>query len=229
MGGKVLIVATSATKLLDGRDTGCWVEEVASPYLLWTEKGLQVDIASISGGAIPWDEASTSGDFYTAEAKKFMEDDKIRSLIEQTRSVKDVLAGGVDQYDAVFLPGGHGIVFDGNNSDLKALLEKFWNDGKVVSAVCHGPAGLVYAKDASGDSILKGKQVAGFSNTEEVAVGKEKAVPFLLEDRIKELGADYKKDGDWTPFAVASGKLVTGQNPQSSKKVAELVAGILKV
>jgi putative intracellular protease/amidase len=70
--------------------------------------------------------------------------------------------------------------------------------------------------------------VAGFSNTEEVAVGKDKAVPFLLEDRIKELGADYKKDGDWTPFAVASGKLVTGQNPQSSKKVAELVAGILQ-
>jgi hypothetical protein len=74
MAGKILIVATSATKLLDGRDTGCWVEEVATPYLLWRSKGMAVDVASIAGGAIPWDSASTSGDFFTAEAAAFMAD-----------------------------------------------------------------------------------------------------------------------------------------------------------
>lgn len=225
--GKILIVATNGTKLLDGRPTGCWVEEVATPYLTWREKGLTVDIASVSGGEIPWDAGSTSGDFFTPEAQAFWADEQVQQLIKNTPSVEQVMGGEVEHYDALFLPGGHGICFDGTSPQLQLLVETFWAAGKVVSAVCHGPAGLVTAKAPSGDSILKGKQVAGFSNTEEVAVGKEKAVPFLLEDRIKELGADYVRGPDWHPFAVADGKLVTGQNPGSSKKVAELVSGLV--
>ncbi|EFN59244.1 hypothetical protein CHLNCDRAFT_138237 [Chlorella variabilis] len=196
MAAKVLIACTSGTQLLDGRPTGCWVEEVATPYLLWREKGIQVDICSIAGGAVPWDASSTSGDFFTAQAAAFLNNETAAKLIKETPSVEELLARGIDSYDALFLPGGHGIAIDGTSDSLKQLVEQFWGAGKVV---------------------------AGFSNTEEVAVGKDKAVPFLLEDRMKELGGDYVRGPDWHPFAVASGKLVTGQNPQSSQRVAELV------
>lgn len=225
MAGRILIVATSANKLLDGRATGCWVEEVASPFLMWREKGFQVDIASVSGGEIPWDAASAEegSDFFTPEAQGFLSNSDVQQAIKSTPSVEQVLAGGVEVYDALFIPGGHGICFDGTSSGVKQVVEAFWAAGKVVSAVCHGPAGLVTAVTPNGDSILKGQEVTGFSNAEEVAVGKDKAVPFLLEDRMKELGGSYSCGPDWAPHAVASGKLITGQNPSSSKLVAELV------
>lgn len=225
--GSILILATSATKLSDGRDTGCWVEEVASPYLLWREKGFHVDVASVSGGAIPWDEASLSGDFLTPEAQAFMGNDETKQAVSSTRSAEQVLQGGIEKYDALFLPGGHGIVFDGTSAVVQQVVEAFWSAGKVVSAVCHGPAALTTAKDANGDSILKGKEVCGFTDAEEVAVGKDKAVPFLLEARMRELGGVFESGPDWQPHAVASGNLITGQNPASSKLVAELVSAAL--
>lgn len=221
--GSILILATSATKLSDGRETGCWVEEVASPYLIWREKGFAVDMASVSGGAIPWDEASLSGDFLTPEAQAFMENTEAKQAVSSTPSAEEVLKGGIDKYDALFLPGGHGIVFDGTSDVVKRVVEAFWAAGKVVSAVCHGPAALTTAKDANGESILKGREVCGFTDAEEAAVGKDKAVPFLLEARLRELGGVFECGPDWQPHAVASGNLVTGQNPASSKLVAELV------
>lgn len=223
MSAKILIVATSATKLLDGRSTGCWVEEVATPYLLWKLKGFQVDIASVSGGEIPWDAASKEGDFFTADAQAFWNDAEVQQKIKNTPSIEQVMGGDVEHYDALFLPGGHGIVFDGTSAEVTLLVETFAAAGKVVSAVCHGPAALVTAKGPDGESILKGKEVAGFTNSEEIAVAKEKAVPFLLEDRMKECGGIFTRGPDWHPHAVAAGKLITGQNPGSSKLVAELV------
>ncbi|KAL4426169.1 hypothetical protein ABPG77_007451 [Micractinium sp. CCAP 211/92] len=220
---KILICATNGTKLLDGRPTGCWAEEVGSPYLLWRQKGFTVDLASVSGGEIPWDQASLEGDFFTPEAQAFMKDEHALKAMKATPSAEEVLAQGIDSYDALFIPGGHGIVFDGTGDALRSLVEAFWSAGKVVSSVCHGPAGLTTAKDANGDSILKGRQCTGFSNSEERAVGKDKAVPFLLEDRMKELGGAYTAGPDWQPHAVADSKLITGQNPGSSKRVAELV------
>ena len=111
-----------------------------------------------------------------------------------------------------------------DSAELKTLLERMWAAGKVVSAVCHGPAGLVSACDTNGDSILKGHAVTGFTNSEEKAVGKDGLVPFLLEDRMKELGGLFTAHPDWEPHAVRDGQLVTGQNPQSSRAVAEAVA-----
>ncbi|PSC68692.1 glutamine amidotransferase [Micractinium conductrix] len=221
--GKVLIVATSATKLTDGRQTGCWVEEVASPYLLWREKGLSVVVASVAGGAIPWDEASTSGDFFTPEADAFMKNAESAAAIQSTKIAEEILAGGIDSYDALFVPGGHGICFDGTSGVVIKLVEAFWNAGKVVSAVCHGPCALVTAQDAAGNSILKGRACTGFTDAEERAVGKDQAVPFLLEQRMRELGGAFVAGPDWHPHAVSDGKLITGQNPASSKRVAELV------
>jgi putative intracellular protease/amidase len=186
-------------------------------------QGFQVDLASIKGGPIPFDPASTSGGFLTPEADTFQKDEGIQKLVQSTKSVDEVL-GDVQQYDAVFLPGGHGIVFDGPDSAaLKKLLDQLYASGKVVSAVCHGPAGLTSATTPAGEPIVKGKRVSGFTNTEEAAVAKDKLVPFLLEDKLKELGGLYERGDDWAPFAVRDGALVTGQNPQSSRRVAELV------
>lgn len=226
MVGRVLIVTTSHDKLGDtGKPAGSWVEEVASPYYAWREKGYEVTIASIKGGKIPFDPASEEGDFKTPEAGTFMEDKEAQELVNNSKSVTEVTEGAAEHYDAIFLPGGHGIAFDGPTSkELKQLVEAFWNGGKIVSAVCHGPNGLVSATGPDGNPIVKGKRVTGFANTEEVAVAKDKAVPFLLEDKLKELGGIFSKaDADWASHVVSDGNLITGQNPGSSKAVADAV------
>nr|XP_024394100.1 glyoxalase 3-like isoform X2 [Physcomitrium patens] len=119
-------------------------------------------------------------------------------------------------------------MFDGpNDKHFIAVVEKFWTEGKIVASVCHGPAGLVAIRAPDGIPIVKGKKVCGFSNAEEAAVGKTNKVPFLLEDKLKELGGLYEAGPDWQPKAVADGQLITGQNPASSAPVAELVLEVL--
>lgn len=135
--------------------------------------------------------------------------------------VSDVSAEG---YSAIFLPGGHGTLWDcATSAELADLLSRAWADGKVVSAVCHGPAGLINVRDVNGQPLVAGRRVSAFANTEEEAAGLTHRVPFLLESRIRELGARYEKGDDFEPFAVRDGKLVTGQNPASSEAVARLI------
>ncbi|KAJ7527071.1 hypothetical protein O6H91_16G035000 [Diphasiastrum complanatum] len=219
---RILIVSTSHDRLGDtGSPTGLWLEELAAPYYIWKSKGFSVDIASIKGGKIPLDPASLSEGSTTEYTKKFSNNEhNLKEALQNSISVKDVS----ETYDAIFLPGGHGVVYDfPGNPDLVAVIEKLVAQDKIVAAVCHGPAGLVGPTAPNGEPIVIGKKVTGFSNTEEEAVGKTKVVPFLLEDKLKELGGLYERAPDWHPFAVADGKLITGQNPQSSEKVAQLV------
>lgn len=203
------------------------VEEVAAPYFLWKMHGFEVEIGSVQGGEIPWDPASMTGDFLTSDAKAFLENEESSNATKNTKSISEILKGNPEtEFDAIFIPGGHGIVFDGpENTELKELLERFWNAGKVVSSVCHGPAGLISACTESGDPIVKGRKVCAFTDDEERAVGKDKVVPFLLESRLKEMGAEFIKSsvGNWNPMVAEDGKLITGQNPQSSAQVAEAV------
>lgn len=217
----ILIVATSHSSFPDNGDpTGSWLEELAAPYLVWVKAGFNVDIVSVKGGKIPMDPNSLTPESLTGLAKTFHEDEKLMALIETTPSVKDVTG----EYDAIFLPGGHGVCFDlTTNKDSIALVEKFWAEGKVVASVCHGPGGLVNTKSANGEPLVKGKKVSGFSNSEEEAVGKTKRVPYLLETELTKLGGLYEKGPNWSVYAVADGNLVTGQNPMSSEKVAGLV------
>ena len=126
--------------------------------------------------------------------------------------------------DIVFLPGGHGTMWDLPNSKaLGDLLGRAFDKGAVVGAVCHGPAGLLSARLASGDPLVHGRRVAGFTNSEEDAVGLSDVVPFMLEDQLKAQGGHHQKGPDWQPFAIADGNLVTGQNPASSAEVARLM------
>ena len=142
---------------------------------------------------------------FPATAAAFLKDPTASEAVKNSKSIAELLQSpdALSKYDAVFLPGGHGIVFDGPPSDdLKRLLEKFLADGKVIAAVCHGPAGLVNICNPDGTPLVAGKTVTGFTDTEEVAVGKDKNVPFLLETKLKELGANFVRGDDWTAYAV---------------------------
>jgi putative intracellular protease/amidase len=126
-----------------------------------------------------------------------------------------------ERYDAYFVVGGHGVMWDlAASPEVASLLGRAHDTGKVVAAVCHGPAALVGVRDAQGEPIVRGRRVAGFSNEEEDAVGLSSVVPFPLETRLRELGGNYERGPKWAAFAVRDGNLVTGQNPQSSADVA---------
>lgn len=220
---KILIILTShATAGSTGQPTGVWLEEFTTPYYAYIDAGVDVDVASIDGGKVPVDPHSIAAEGKNpASVERFLKDAAARAKVEDSLKIDGLKPAS---YAAVFLPGGHGTMWDLPTSDtLAQLLTTAWRDGKVVAAVCHGPAGLVNVLDETGQPLVAGRRVAAFSNTEEVAAGMDKAVPFALETRLRELGARYASGPDFQPFAVRDGRLVTGQNPASSAKVAELV------
>jgi len=219
---KILIIATSAAKMTDGDPTGVWLEELTTPYYAFQDAGAEVTLASIAGGAIPIDARSTkpAGE-NDASVERYLADPAFQEAVAHTPAFETLDASG---FDAVFLPGGHGTMFDyPENAALAKLVSETLEKGKVMAAVCHGPAGLVSAKTKAGDPVVKGRKVAGFTDDEERAVGLDKAVPFLLGTRLRELGANYVSGPDFAPFAVRDGNLITGQNPASAEPVAKLV------
>lgn len=217
---RILLVLTShAVKGSTGKPTGVWLEELAAPYYIFLSAGFEVDVASIAGGKVPLDPGSIVGEQPDC-VTRFLADDVAMQPIIQSKSLAGISAA---DYEAVFLPGGHGTMWDLPESQaLATLLGNAWTSGKVVAAVCHGPSGLVSAMDAEGRPIVAGRNVTGFSNSEDDAVDLSNVVPFLLETRLKTLGGLYACGPDFQPFALRDGKLVTGQNPASSEKTAEL-------
>jgi putative intracellular protease/amidase len=216
---KVLFVLTSHDKLGDtGEKTGFWIEEFAAPYYELADKGVIIDIASPLGGQPPIDPKSSDPSSATEDTKRFDKDTELQARLSKTHKLADVKQA---DYDAVFYPGGHGPLWDlATDATSIALIEAFYTNKKPVAFVCHSPGALKNVK-VNGEYLVKGKKVTGFSNTEEEAVGLTKVVPFLLEDALQSNGATYSKIGDWQPYAVEDGLLITGQNPASSKLVAE--------
>ena len=216
---KVLFVLTSHDKLGDtGEKTGFWTEEFAAPYYELADKGVLIDIATPLGGQPPIDPKSEDPSSATEDTKRFDKDTELQAKLSKTHKLSDVK---VADYDAVFYPGGHGPLWDlASDKNSDALIEAFYTNNKPVAFVCHSPAVLKNVK-VNGEYLVKGKKVTGFSNTEEAAVGLTDVVPFLLEDALQANGAIYSKVADWHPYAVEDGLLITGQNPASSKLVAE--------
>jgi len=217
---KVLIVLTSHDELGDtGEKTGFWLEEFASPYYHLKDAGAQVTLASPRGGQPPLDPKSHEPDFQTDSTRRFDDDQAAQNELANTAKLVEIK---VEDFDAVFYPGGHGPLWDlHNDSDSIALIEGFIAAGKPVATVCHAPAVLLKAKDQNGDPLVKGKKVTGFSNSEEAAVELTDVVPYLLEDQLVKMGGVYQKVEDWNPLAVVDGLIITGQNPASSDAVAE--------
>jgi putative intracellular protease/amidase len=216
---KVLFVVTSHDQLGNtGEKTGFWTEELAAPYYSLLDQGVLIDIATPKGGQPPIDPKSTDPSMATEDTKRFDSDTVLLEKLKNTKKLADVNQAN---YDAVFYPGGHGPLWDlVENTTSIDLIESFYTHNKPVAFVCHAPAILKNVK-VKGDYLVKGKKVTGFSNTEEEAVGLTKIVPFLLEDVLQTNGATYSKGADWSSYAVEDGLLITGQNPASSKLVAD--------
>jgi len=224
---QILIVLTSHDQLGDtGDKTGFWLEEFAAPYYRLLDAGAELILASPAGGQPPLDPKSSEDNAQTEATRRFNADPNAQAALANTVKLAAVKA---ENFDSVFYPGGHGPLWDlTENPDSISLIESFVAADKPVAAVCHAPAVLIHVRDAQGQPFVKGKQVTGFSNSEEAAVGLSDIVPFLLEDKLIELGAKYQKTDDWHPLALIDGKLITGQNPASSEAVAEALLGLLQ-
>ena len=216
---KVLIVLTSHGDLGNtGEKTGFWIEEFAAPYYVLADAGAELTIASPKGGQPPVDPKSESADAQTLATKRFYGDYDLIDKVAHTLKLNEINEA---DYDAVFYPGGHGPLWDLATDVISiALIENFYKNNKPVAFVCHAPAALLKVKAPDGEPLVKGKEVTGFSDTEEEAVKLTKVVPFLLEDELKKLGALYSRGDDWSSYVKADGLLITGQNPASSEEVA---------
>ncbi|HEU4658956.1 MAG TPA: type 1 glutamine amidotransferase domain-containing protein [Capillimicrobium sp.] len=221
---RILIIVTNVGEYEKvGYRTGLWLGELTHFYDYVRDQGFEADIASPSGGPIPLDPESLAHDVLselgTGERYK---DREFMNLLENTQEVADV---DLDDYDAIYLTGGHGVMFDFRQTDaLESLVARFYESGRLVSAVCHGPAGLLNVNLTSGEPLVKGKNVTGFSWPEEEAAQRDDAVPFSLQDELQKLGANYSTaDKPFDTYVVEDGRLITGQNPGSARAVAEAV------
>ena len=221
------MVLTSHSELGNtGKKTGFWIEEFASPYYVFLDAGASITIASPKGGQPPIDPSSDTPENQTPAVIRFKADKSLQKILAETQLLSTVSS---DDYDAVFYPGGHGPLWDlTNDADSISLIEEFWNSKKSIAAVCHAPAALLNVKDDAGNHLVKGKNITGFTNSEEAAVELTEVVPFLLENELKNKGGIYSKKDDWASYVVKDGMLITGQNPASSEAAAKELLNMLK-
>lgn len=216
----VLMLVTGAGQMSDGKQTGLWLEEFAVPYEAFRAAGFSIEVATLQGGAAPVDPRSAPEE---AQAEAWEE---ASTRLKQTRRLGDLDLSG---FDAIFIPGGHGVMFDlASSQEAAAAIEAFARSERVVAAVCHGPGALVQVKGPDGAPLVEGRKVAAFTNSEEEAVKLTEAMPFLLETRLRELGAELVQEADFKPCAVRDGNLITGQNPASSAETARLTVDALR-
>ncbi|MBS0855130.1 MULTISPECIES: type 1 glutamine amidotransferase domain-containing protein [unclassified Tatumella] len=222
----ILIVLTSHDKLGNtGEKTGFWLEELAAPYYVFKDAGATLTLSSPAGGQPPLDPKSNLPDFRTDDTRRFEKDAEATAQLAATLRLSEVNAS---DYDAVFYPGGHGPLWDlAEDTRSVSIIETLLAAGRPVAAVCHAPGVLRHAKQANGQPLVKGLRATGFSNSEEDAVQLSDVVPFLVEDMLKQKGAEYSKGPDWASYVVRDGLLITGQNPGSSAETArELIKAI---
>jgi putative intracellular protease/amidase len=216
---KIVMVLTSHDVLgSTGHKTGFWLEEFAAPYFVFRDAGIKLTLASPKGGQPPIDPKSDLPESQTPSMVRFKQDARAQKELSQTVVLETVKS---EDYDTIFYVGGHGPMWDLAESRVSiALLESFYNSGKVIALVCHSP-GVLRHVTYKGEPLVKGKRVTGFTNGEEEAVQLTHVVPFLVEDELMRLGATFEKVVNWKPYAVVDGRLVTGQNPASSTLAAQ--------
>jgi putative intracellular protease/amidase len=223
MNKKILFVLTSHDKKGNtGQSTGFYLSEASHPYDALTKAGYTIDFVSPKGGKAPVDGLNLNDPIN----KAFWEDETVRRKIENTLKPSEV---NPNDYVAIHYAGGHGTMWDfADNTELAAIAAAIYEHGGAVSAVCHGPAGLVNIKLSNGKYLVDGKRVNAFTNEEEIAVKLETVVPFMLETKLIERGAKFEKAGLWQEKVVVDDRLVTGQNPASAKAVGEALAKVLE-
>ncbi|OFS74488.1 peptidase C56 [Pseudomonas sp. HMSC08G10] len=226
MSKKILVVLTNTAKYPTlRRATGLWLGEAVHFVDEVQKAGYGVDYVSPAGGYVPIDPHSLQMapelDWQWYDDKAFM------NRLGSTLSPGQVKA---DSYCAIYYAGGHGVVWDlPDNAPLQELARRIYEAGGVVAAVCHGVVGLLNIKLSDNSLLVRGRQVTGFSNTEEKLAELDKVVPFLTENELVARGGKYSKHEDpWAAFVVSDDRLITGQNPASSLQVAQQVLERLK-
>lgn len=225
---KFLIVVTNINIYASGNHpTGLWLSELTHIYDAAKAKGYEVSIASPDGGETPVDPESLK--FFTLDkiSKEYWNDSSFREMLKRTKSLKEVEN---EDFDVVYLAGGHGTMYDfPDNVALQNMIAKQYEKDKMVAAICHGVGGLINVKLGNGNYLIKDKKITGYNWFEESLAHRKKEVPFNLEGTLKERGSDYKKAFfPMTSYVVVDGKLITGQNPFSSKEMAKVVMSELE-
>jgi putative intracellular protease/amidase len=214
MATKILIVVTSHTEIYEGKRTGIWLSEFAEAYMGFLEKGYEITVASPLGGKAPVDPGSVGAE----SPEEILDAEK---YLENTVKLDEVTGEG---FDALFLPGGHGAMYDlPKHQKLQELLRNFYEGNKMIAAVCHGPAALIGATLSNGLPLVAGKRVNAFTDKEEAETTLAQHLPFLLESRLRELGAIFVAAPNWSSHYEVDGNLITGQNPQSTLAVTKAV------
>lgn len=221
---RVLMVLTNHDQLgTTGKKTGFYLSEASHPYAVFSDAGFVVDFVSPTGEAAPIDPKSE--DREDPLNVRFLENGEVMNRVLDTLAPDEV---NIDDYEAIFFAGGHGVMWDlPDNEALAALTATIYDKGGAVGAVCHGPAGLLNVRLRNGEYLVDGKDVTGFTNAEEEAVELTKVVPFLLEDELRKRGAKFSGGENFQAHVKVSERLVTGQNPASATGVAEEIIKLL--
>jgi putative intracellular protease/amidase len=224
---KVLMVITSHDQLGNtGRKTGFWLEELAAPYYVFKDAGVEITLASPKGGRPPLDPKSNEPASRTELTRRFENDAGAEAQLDKTVRLDSVKQ---EDFDTVFYPGGHGPMWDlAENEYSIKLIESFIAAGKPIGIVCHSTGALHRVKTADGKFLVHGKEVTGFTDGEEEAMGLTKVVPFLVEDEMLRLGAVFSKVVNWGVHVVSVGLVITGQNPASSGPAAKALMAAVK-
>ncbi|MGD6818855.1 type 1 glutamine amidotransferase domain-containing protein [Metabacillus sp. 84] len=209
---KILMVLTNSSKIDEEHETGLWLGEFAEPYIEFVNSGFQVSAASPNGGRIPIDPNSVQE----------TPPDEWEEAISMLQNTEVLSALNPQDFNGIFLPGGHGTMFDlPDDPSLQKALAHFAENNKVIGAVCHGPAGFVGTKLSNGKFLVDGVSLTGFTNEEEQQTGLDSLMPFLLESKLREQGAQFEGAAAYSDHVVTDTRFVTGQNPQSSKSAAK--------
>jgi putative intracellular protease/amidase len=215
----ILMIVTSHDHINAQRASGLWFEEFADPYAIFKAQGYQITVASPRGGQAPIDPNSLPKEADTPAHQEAL------AVLKSTLPLSALTA---EDFDALFLPGGHGTMFDMPSAEVGSIVGQFADSDKIIAAVCHGPAGLVAAHRANGEPIVRGYRLTSFTNAEEDAANLTDAMPFLLQDKLIALGAQFVGQAMWSDHVVVDRKLITGQNPQSSSSTARALVALFE-
>lgn len=214
---KILFVVTSHGELGNsGRKTGYFLSEVTHPWSVLGEK-FDIDVVSPKGGRPPVD----GFDLNDPINRKFWDNPEWQDIMSATKTPDEI---NPTDYKAIFYAGGHGAMFDfPDNKELSAIASAIYENGGIVSAVCHGPAGLINIMLQDETNLIKGKNFDCFTNAEEEANGTAKYMPFLLQTALQDKGGIFQGAAPWTDHVVVDGRVITGQNPMSALSVGKAI------
>ncbi|MCD8892185.1 type 1 glutamine amidotransferase domain-containing protein [Staphylococcus nepalensis] len=224
---KIMVVNTSSTQFGESdKPTGLWLGELVHFYDYFNTDDYQIDLFNIKGGNTPIDPVSLNTFMLDRVTKKYYKDEHFMGLLKNSKSID---YANPSEYDVIYFTGGHGVMFDfPDNPRIHSAVNEVYNHGGIVAAVCHGITALLNVKNEKGRYFIDNKLLTGFSNKEEILANRKNIVPFMLETQLKKRGAKYSKSKlPFRGYIKIDNRLVTGQNPQSPKQVAQAVSNLL--